>query len=382
MDINLLKLINFGTQPVTFRARYDAQALAPLLAEIKGMYRVVTALPFYPRFTPDLQRELRLKEVYASAALGGNPLGESGVGEVMRKSVADPNLKRIEKEVLNLAAAVDFLADQVKNAAGTPLGHSILSEEDIKTVHTMVTVDIPHRENVPGRYREGEAMLVTAENLPAAIPGRMVAKTMHEFVNWLNSKEVLELDPAVRAALAHYHLAVIRPFGDGNGRTARLVESLLLDLADVRYVPRLLPQYYLLNKEEYRRTIAETAAAEGDDVTPFLRFVFTGFLRALDEVREYILADTRRRLLRASCDELLHEKALNARQHALVLLLLDREGGATLDDLMRKSPFSPLYRRHSDRTARRDLQHLAGLKLVRSSGREYSIDFSTVAWPV
>lgn len=40
------------------------------------------------------------------------------------------------------------------------------------------------------------------------------------------------LPPAVQAAVAHLGLVEIHPFGDGNGRTARLVASLLLSRAD------------------------------------------------------------------------------------------------------------------------------------------------------
>ena len=43
-----------------------------------------------------------------------------------------------------------------------------------------------------------------------------------------------EENEAIRAALAHYYSALIHPFGDGNGRTARAIEAILLKSAGIK----------------------------------------------------------------------------------------------------------------------------------------------------
>ena len=46
---------------------------------------------------------------------------------------------------------------------------------------------------------------------------------MGHFLSWLNNPNTLMMDPVRMAGLAHYKLAYIHPFTDGNGRTSRFV---------------------------------------------------------------------------------------------------------------------------------------------------------------
>ena len=49
---------------------------------------------------------------------------------------------------------------------------------------------------------------------------------MREFLDWLNSDQ--DVPAPIKAALAHLNLVAIHPFLDGNGRAARVVDSLVL----------------------------------------------------------------------------------------------------------------------------------------------------------
>jgi Fic family protein len=44
----------------------------------------------------------------------------------------------------------------------------------------------------------------------------------------MNSEEAFDLLPAVQAGIAHYELARIHPFIEGNGRAARTLATLIL----------------------------------------------------------------------------------------------------------------------------------------------------------
>ncbi|MBI3921219.1 MAG: Fic family protein [Armatimonadetes bacterium] len=58
---------------------------------------------------------------------------------------------------------------------------------------------------------------------PEEVPHRM-----KEFAAWLDQSEVPDMLPVVGATKAHLELVTIHPFVDGNGRTARLLQNLLL----------------------------------------------------------------------------------------------------------------------------------------------------------
>lgn len=83
-------------------------------------------------------------------------------------------------------------------------------------------------------------------------------------------------DPLIRALAAHYHLAAMHPFQDGNGRTARALEALLLQRAGLRDSAFIaMSNYYYENKPRYLEGLAAVRAAD-HDLTDFLVFGLEG----------------------------------------------------------------------------------------------------------
>ncbi|GAC81744.1 Fic family protein [Gordonia malaquae] len=72
------------------------------------------------------------------------------------------------------------------------------------------------------------------------------------------------LDPLVMTAAAHYQFEAIHPFSDGNGRTGRILNVLLLRETGLLDEPVLyLSRYIIATKDEYyRRLLAVTAEAD------------------------------------------------------------------------------------------------------------------------
>jgi Fic family protein len=86
------------------------------------------------------------------------------------------------------------------------------------------------RKRKPTPYRDGQNVIRNSRsNEMVYLPpeARAVPGLMEELVSWLNSKN--DLPVPLRAAIAHYQFATIHPYYDGNGRTARLLTTLILD---------------------------------------------------------------------------------------------------------------------------------------------------------
>ena len=86
------------------------------------------------------------------------------------------------------------------------------------------------RDKSPGLWRTGPIYVTApAGSTPAyAGPdGADVPDLMDEVVEWLEHGD-LDAHVAVRAAMAHLHVVSVHPFRDGNGRMARIVQSLVL----------------------------------------------------------------------------------------------------------------------------------------------------------
>ena len=94
----------------------------------------------------------------------------------------------------------------------------------------------------------------------------------------------------IKAVMAHLYIAWIHPFGDGNGRTARLLE---LDLMLKSGVPvpacHLLSSHYNATRTEYARQL-DNASRSGGDVVPFLMYAVQGLLDGLRVQLEMIWA--------------------------------------------------------------------------------------------
>jgi Fic family protein len=85
------------------------------------------------------------------------------------------------------------------------------------------------RDKGPGRWRDVEVGVTGGDGRivyrgPDAVE---VPALMQEVVDWLQDGD-LDAHVAVRAAMAHLHVVAVHPFRDGNGRVARIVQSLVL----------------------------------------------------------------------------------------------------------------------------------------------------------
>jgi Fic family protein len=102
-------------------------------------------------------------------------------------------------------------------------------------------------------------------------------------------REYPDHDPIIQALAAHYHLAAMHPFLDGNGRTARALAALFLQRAGLRDTCFIaMSNYYYDEKPTYLTSLAESRARD-HDITPFVRLGLKGIAvqsrRLLDEIR-------------------------------------------------------------------------------------------------
>jgi Fic family protein len=197
---------------------------------------------------------------------------------------------------------------------------------------------------------------------------------MREFTQWINSEEVLNLDPVMRAALAHYHFGLIHPFGDGNGRTARLIEALLMRLSGMKYIPIMLSNFYYRNMDDYFWAFSKARKNEEHDVTPFVGFVLKGVVESLNEMKGRIIFFIRNFALRDYYAFLRTGRQITQRQHDLLNIASDGLTPFTLGDLFSISPFNVLYRNVSERTARRDLKKLTDEQLLNVTEGKYQLN--------
>lgn len=183
--------------------------------------------PLPPELVRNLYEWFKVELTYTSNALEGNSLTRRETAVVIEHGLTiGGKTLREHLEATNHAAALDFVASLVKAAA------SSTSVKEILTIHEMIFKGIDDAN--AGHYRD-VAVRIAGSRVSMPMP-REVPNLMGEFETWLTSKP--DLHPVAFAGEAHYRLASIHPFVDGNGRTARLLMNLLLMMEG--YPPAIL----------------------------------------------------------------------------------------------------------------------------------------------
>ena len=373
MDKNKVKIIlTMKSGQFIFSSKYSEEKLIEILIQSRILYRTISDMPILPDLASQIEEDIIIKSIFSTAAIEGNQLSEERVAEIVKKPPGKETAQRAEKEIRNLKQAYDIIKSF--QPTQSPI---LLEEETIKEIHAIVTQDIEHPHNIPGQYRNHTVEVGNEEHGGIYRPPKIlkdIESLMKEFIAWINSEEILQLDPVLRSSLAHYHLGLIHPFSDGNGRTARIIEAMMLQSRGFRFVPVMLSNYYYRNINDYFRAFSYSIHGEDHDVTPFLEFTASGFLHSLNTIRGIIFYFIRRFALQDYYRHMKKNRKISQRQLDLLNMLLDHHRSITIPDLFNTSPFDVLYRKASERTARRDLKKLLDENLLTLNDKKYELN--------
>jgi Fic family protein len=180
------------------------------------------------------------------------------------------------------------------------------------------------------------------------------------------------LDAVLKAVVAHLYLAWIHPFGDGNGRTARLLEFFILATSGVPFpAAHLLSNHYNETRSDYYRQLS-LASKSGGDVMPFMLYALRGFVDQLREQLRLVREEQLNLFWRHHVHLTLGDSETGKRRRYLVEDLSLRMDGVPKSKLIELSVrVLRYYVTKGDKTLQRDLSELERLKLVRREGDLY-----------
>jgi Fic family protein len=91
---------------------------------------------------------------------------------------------------------------------------------------------------------------------------------------FINNQELSSLDPLIKMAIIHHQFESIHPFGDGNGRTGRIVNILYLVITDLLDLPILyLSRYITHHKGEYYHLIQAIRDKNTDNAKEWVEWI-------------------------------------------------------------------------------------------------------------
>ena len=154
----------------------------------------------------------------------------------------------------------------------------------------------------PGQWRGVEPMQVVSGRIDRprvhfeAPPRDRLEREVDRFLDWFEcSRHDPELDPLVRAGLAHFWFVTLHPFEDGNGRIARAIADRALAQADQQGIRLYAMSAAILERRaDYYRHLEESQRG-----TPDLTAWLIWFLDTLDATLLNVLDQAERTLAKA-----------------------------------------------------------------------------------
>jgi len=302
----------------------------------------------------------------ASTAIEGNTLSENEAIKIVKKESKLPKSQAyLATEIKNIIEATNLIMKEIETD-----GDKSITSEDIKKYNHLVLQKLEVAEYVvPGEFRECDIEVSTYIGPKSEEVKRLVS----DLCAWLNGAafNIYEDEPiinaVIKAIVAHIYIAWIHPFGDGNGRTSRLVEFRFLVEGGVPSpAAHLLSNHYNKTRTEYYRRL-EIISKNGGDLMPFLEYAIEGFV---DQLREQLLY-VKSKQWHVTWQNYVYAKlgsnrnASTERQLQLVLAMSENIDLYSKTDVLSLTPeVARLYARKTEKTLTRDLNKLKKLKLI------------------
>jgi Fic family protein len=262
-----------------------------LLGEARSKIEHLRGVFLKPESATRLHMLYLAKGAHATTAIEGNTLSEEEALLVVegRKSELPPSREYLALEIENIVNAWNEIQQGLLRGASRDL-----TAERICDYNAKVLAGLELEPGVePGRVRQHSVGVGRYRGAPA----EDCTFLLQSLGEWLASGDFVP--PAehwawpyavIKAAIAHVYLAWIHAFGDGNGRTARLVELQILAAAGIPTpATHLLSNHYNRTRDEYYRHLAH-ASESGGDTFPFVKYAIGGFVEGLREQLTVILA--------------------------------------------------------------------------------------------
>jgi len=342
-----------------------------LVGEAVSKTEHIAGVPLSPEAAERLHGVYLAKGVLATTAIEGNTLTEE---EVLRhlegKLQLPPSREYLGQEIDNIVEACNRIG-----AAVIQGDNQTITPEEVRGYNALVLRALPvHEHVVPGEFRCHPVMVGRYHG----VPPEDCEYLLEQFCKWLNELQFpdeWEAPYSVLAAIAaHLYFVWIHPFGDGNGRTARLIEfRFLLRAGFPTPAAHLLSNFYNLTRTEYYRQL-DYASRSGGDMTAFIAYAARGLVDQLREQLHFI----RNLQWDTTWNSYVYERfgkggVSDLRRRRLVLDLSKvtaNKGWVLVEDIQELSPrLAREYAIKTTKTLSRDLNALAEMKLVLREGR-------------
>lgn len=317
------------------------------LVEIERVRGFLDAVKLKDDWIADMQKKALILESHHSTHIEGTALSLEQAKSILEGGKVKGVNRDDERELLNYKKAMDFISKYL--GKDDPVSEGIVRE-----LHKIIVKGVRGENADPGNYRKIQNYVVNSRTRevvytpPAPLD---VPHLMREFTEWVSKVE--DVSPILVAGIAQFQFVHIHPFIDGNGRTARLLSTLILYKTGYDF-KRLftISEYYDKDRPAYYQAI-QTVRKNSMDMTTWLEYFVDGLRSQMTEIQ----AKGEHLIKQDSQLQKIKKIGLNKRQEKAVKHLIIK-GTLSVNEYQ----FAASCIR---RTAQRDLEELVEKKIVK-----------------
>lgn len=276
--------------------------LVRTIEEVASFREKIISSTIQVPWIPALQKDARVRNTHGSTAIEGNPLTLEEVRLLEDGKQLPTATARSKREALNCFAALRFIE---KNTT-----KKTVLEKDLLKLHKIISGDVMDQ----GKAGEFRKIAVRVGNYLPPKP-EAVRQLTNELLDWWN-KLSSKWSPVISSAIIHYRFEAIHPFGDGNGRTGRVLAlwELYRRGFDTNHIFSI-DEFYWEDRQGYYRAL-DNVRQQSDDLTGWLEYIAEGIHLILERVL--------RRIQELSLNVGPEKIVLRPKQEKLLNLLRDR----------------------------------------------------------
>ena len=338
-----------------FRPRFKlSPRIKDSIASLERNRWLVENVLLMPKHQAWLRRDVSVERAAATTRIEGADLDEAAVKDLVKRGSGRTNLTEDEQANINAIRAYRFV-DYLSDLEDQPVDELVIRQLNREFLELIGGDSTPGE--MPGTYRNGQNRVGDIYLPPDQGD---VPQLMRSLAQWLKSEN--DINPVIRAGIAHLQFVAIHPFWDGNGRVARALATLILQRSEFGFKKLLSVEKHLwLVRKDYFAAIEQSLGpryTSGYDATPWLEF-WTEALVSHTKALADTLTDWRRMMDEAYAD--FGEFDLNHRQTDGFMFAM-RAGSLTRSDYMEITKVSPM-------TASRDLREMVERGLLKAEGK-------------
>ena len=247
---------------------YDRLAIERHLLEAKAAILTLQAIPFQRRWVRELQDvQLKMEVAGTSRIENASFIGDE-LERAIRARTPEELRTRSQRQANAAMNAYRWVAEQPHDRP--------ISPQLIKELHRIIVTGCDDDRCEPGGLRRMDQNVTFGSPRHRGVPGGPECDFAVDQLARQASTTFREHDPLIQAVALHYHFAAMHPFLDGNGRTARALEALMLKrsgLHNVVVVP--MSNFYDREVNAYMAALSEVRRRK-HDLTQFLTFALRG----------------------------------------------------------------------------------------------------------